>query len=183
MIDSLIKNHLFFSVSVLYSNIFTIQWGWLGEANVSCILCHQGIQLLLVYSWARPAILAEGKGRRGMFSFPLFLHFHSFPLSHLCLSFIFSTISSIFSLSLGGNTKWPTRVDVSLKPDTVNYHTVNFSAKNGPDLCNFLCTTMWILYLKTHQQSGLEKSWIGPPPSSRLPKLPGLSLPSKNVVR
>ena len=35
------------------------------------------IQLILAYSWARPAILVAGKGRRGMFLFLLFLHFHS----------------------------------------------------------------------------------------------------------
>ena len=46
-------------------------------------------QLLLTYSWARPAILAAGKGRGGMFLFLLFLHFHLFhpfspvPLFHL----------------------------------------------------------------------------------------------------
>ena len=43
--------------------------------------------LILVYSWARPATFAAGKGRGGMFL--LFLHFHSFssfspvPLFHL----------------------------------------------------------------------------------------------------
>ena len=32
-----------------------------------CIFHHWGIQLILVCSWARPAILAAGKGRGGMF--------------------------------------------------------------------------------------------------------------------
>ena len=36
---------------------------------------HRGIQLILAYSWSRPAILVAGKGRRGMFLFLLFLHF------------------------------------------------------------------------------------------------------------
>ena len=36
-------------------------WGWFGEAKVLCILRHQGIQLILAYSWARPAILEAGK--------------------------------------------------------------------------------------------------------------------------
>ena len=40
-----------------------IDWGWLGEAKVSCILRYRGVQLKLAYSWARPAVLAEGKGR------------------------------------------------------------------------------------------------------------------------
>ena len=39
--------------------------GWLGSAKVSCILCHWGIQLILAYIWARPAILVVGKGRGG----------------------------------------------------------------------------------------------------------------------
>ena len=60
-----------------------------GGARVSCILCHRGVQLILAYSWARPAILVAGKGRGGMFLFLLFLHFHScssffpVPLFHL----------------------------------------------------------------------------------------------------
>ena len=29
--------------------------GYLGEAKVSCILCHRAIQLILAYSWARLA--------------------------------------------------------------------------------------------------------------------------------
>ena len=64
-----------------------------------------GVQLILAYSWARPAILAAGKGRGGMFLFLLFLHFHSFsslfpvPLFHFLLSLL-----TLFSLSLGDNT-------------------------------------------------------------------------------
>ena len=52
--------------------------GWLGEAKVSCISRHRGVQMIFAYRWARPAIFAEGKGRGGMFLFLLFLHFHSF---------------------------------------------------------------------------------------------------------
>ena len=39
----------------------------LGEAKVSCILRHGSSQLILAYSRARPAVLAAGKGREGMF--------------------------------------------------------------------------------------------------------------------
>ena len=42
-------------------------WGWSGGAKVSCILRHWGVQLILAYSLARPAILIAGKGRGGMF--------------------------------------------------------------------------------------------------------------------
>ena len=72
-------------------------WGWSGGAKVSCTLRHRGIQLILAYSWARPAILVAGKGRRGMFLFLLFLHFHSCSSFFPVLSFISSTISSISS--------------------------------------------------------------------------------------
>ena len=65
---------------------------WSGVANVSSILHHRGVQLILAYSWARPVILVAGKGRGGMFLFLLFLHFHScsslfpIPLSSPLLS-------------------------------------------------------------------------------------------------
>ena len=66
-----------------------------GVAKVSCILHHRGVQLILVYSWARPAVLVADKGRGGMFLFFLFLHFHpcsSFfpvPFFHLLYSFFY----------------------------------------------------------------------------------------------
>ena len=46
---------------------------------MSCSFCHRGAQLILAYSWARPAALAAGKGRGGMLLFLLFLYFLSFP--------------------------------------------------------------------------------------------------------
>ena len=70
-------------------------WGWSGGAKVLCILHHRGVQLILAYSWARPAILVVGKGRGGMFLFLLFLHFHScssffpVPLFHLLYSLFY----------------------------------------------------------------------------------------------
>ena len=104
--------------------------GWSGGAKVSCILCHRGVQLILAYSWARPAILVAGKGREVMFLFLLFLHCHScssffpVPLFHLfCYLFC-----RFFSHSLGDDTKWPTRVDVSLNPNTIN---LLFSGRRG----------------------------------------------------
>ena len=53
------------------------------------------------------------------FYFFCFLTFIHFPLSPLSLSFISLTISSLFSLSLGDDTKWPKRVDMSLNPNTI----------------------------------------------------------------
>ena len=117
----LLRNNLFTqfdkAMATVYFHLQSFWRGWLGEAKVSCILLHWGVQL----SWARPAILAAGKGRGEMFLFLLVLHFHSFssfspvPLLPPLLSLL-----SFFSLSLGDNTKWPTRVDMSLKPNTIN---------------------------------------------------------------
>ena len=74
--------------------------GWSDVAKVLCILRHRGVQLILAYSWARPAILVAGKGRGGMFLFLLFLRFHScssffpVPLSHL-LNYLFYLFSPV----------------------------------------------------------------------------------------
>ena len=92
---------------------------WSGGAKVSCILRHWGVQLILAYSWARPAILVAGKGRGNVFissvsslSF-LFLFLPCPSLSSLLLS-----LPSLFSLSLGDKTKLPTRVEGLLNPIT-----------------------------------------------------------------
>ena len=68
--------------------------GWLGGAEV-CILRHRGVQLILAYSWTRPAIFVAVKGRGGMFLFLLFHSRSSFfplPLFHLLyyLFYLFS---------------------------------------------------------------------------------------------
>ena len=83
-------------LNLCVANLSTTNGGWLGEAKVLYILHHWGGQLILAYSWARPAILAAGKGGGAMFLF-LFLHFTfiRFPLSPLSLSFISSTTISL----------------------------------------------------------------------------------------
>ena len=87
------------------SDFFLFPMGWFGGAKVSCILRHQGVQLILAYSWARPAILVAGKGRGEMFLLLLFHHFHScssfFLVPHLHL---FYYLFYLFSLFLGGTT-------------------------------------------------------------------------------
>ena len=82
-----------------FFSYFSAKGGRLGAAKVSCILCYRGVQLILSYSWARPAILVAGKGRGGMFLLLLFLDFHYGSSS---FSFISSTISSISFLSFSG---------------------------------------------------------------------------------
>ena len=102
----------------------------------SCISRHWGVQLISAYSWARPAILVAGKGRGGMFLFLLFLHFQScssfFP--SLFFSSLLLSLLSLSSLSLGDDTKWPTRVDVSLNPNTINLN----SWQNNSEVSNLI---------------------------------------------
>ena len=96
--------------------------GWSGGEKVSCISRHMGVRLILAYSWARPAILVAGKDTGGnvfissvsSLSF-LFLFLPCPSLSSLLLSLL-----SLFPLSVGDDTKWPTRVEVSLNPNTIN---------------------------------------------------------------
>ena len=126
--NSFVKFHVrwFHSASLVLNawkilSVFNGLWGWSGVAKMLCILHHWGVQLISWYSWARPAILVARKGREGMFLFLLFLHFRSCSLSSLPLSCISCIISSVsFLPALGDNTKCPTKVDVSLNPNTIN---------------------------------------------------------------
>ena len=73
---------------------------WGGRVVRRCRVSYvtRASNLILAYSWTRPAILVAGKGRGGMFLFLLFLHYHScsssfpVPLFHLLyyLFYIFS---------------------------------------------------------------------------------------------
>ena len=110
-----------------------------------CILHHWGVQLILTCSWARPAILAAGKGRGGMFLFLLFFHCHSF--SFLLYPSLSSPLLSLFSLSLGDDTKWPTRVDVSLNPNTINQKNRLPVAFNLMSTHN-LCRPRWLSWMR-----------------------------------
>ena len=86
---------------------FMLSMGWLGVAKVSCTLRHWGVQLILAYSWARPAILVAGKGRGGLFfiSFVTSLSFLLLFLPSPSLSSPLLSLLSLFSLSLGDDTK------------------------------------------------------------------------------
>ena len=71
--------------------------------KVLCILRHGGVQLILAYSWARPAILVAGMGRGGMFlNFFCFFSLIPVPLSSLFIFFISFNISSISFLPFYG---------------------------------------------------------------------------------
>ena len=98
--------------------------------------------ILLAYSWARPAVLVTGKGRRGIL---LFLHFHScssfFPVS--LLSPLLALLS-VFSLSLGDNTKCPTKIDISLNPNTIK--TLYQDCSSHHDLSKNIAAMGWGLF-------------------------------------
>ena len=90
------------------------------------------VLLILAYSWARPAILAAGKGRGECFYFFCFFTFIHFPFSHVPRLHLLYCLLSLFSLSLGDDTTWPTRVDVSLNPNSVKSITCCQVTKHGP---------------------------------------------------
>ena len=92
--------------------------GW-GKSFV--FITSPGCPIDIGLSWARPANLAASKGRGEIFLFLQFLNtfiflFHPCP----CLSPLLLSLLSLFSLSLGNDTKWPTRVDFSLNPKTIS---------------------------------------------------------------
>ena len=96
---------------------------WSGVVRVSCIFFHQGIHLILAYSWVRPAILVAGKGREGMFLFLLFLHFPAFLFLFLpcpSLSSPLLSLLSLFSLLLGDDAKMTHKGWRVVKPKAIN---------------------------------------------------------------
>ena len=80
----------------------------------------QGRPTDIAFSWARPATLQQTWIEEECFYFfftpPPSIHF---PL-HPCPSLSSHLLSPFFPLSPGDDTKWPTKVDVSLNPNTVN---------------------------------------------------------------
>ena len=60
-------------------------------------LTSPGVQLIFAYSWARPAILAEGKGRGGNVFISSVSLLSFIFLSPLSFSFISSTVSYLSS--------------------------------------------------------------------------------------
>ena len=134
--------------------------GWVRQR--CCVFCiTRGVQLILAYSWARPAVLAVGKGREGKFYF--FFFFTFIPVPHSSLTLFFSSLSflflflpcpslsspllsllSLFSLSLGNDTKWPTSVDVSsrklfafLCTETIDHSSKTWTWPISPRMDNF----------------------------------------------
>ena len=89
--------------------------GWLGEAKVSCnwyfLTVGQGLLSL-------QQVKVEGE----CFYFFCFFNFIHFPFSTVPLFHLLYYLPSFFSLSLGDDTKWPTRVDVPLNPNNQINH-------------------------------------------------------------
>ena len=126
LVDNLheMSKPVFWKNKKIISLCHLLKLGWLGEAKVSCILYHQGVQLRLAYSWARPAILAAGKGRGGnVFISSVVFHFCSFctfsPVSlfhllyylfYLSFPFLWETIQAD-----------PQELACCLNPNTINH--------------------------------------------------------------
>ena len=73
-----------------------------GGGRVVCILRQRDVQLILAYSWAKPAILVAVRVEGASFYFFCFFTFISVPLSSLSLSFLSSTISCVSFLPFSG---------------------------------------------------------------------------------
>ena len=127
--------------------------GMIGWGGGVLWLCHCGVQIL-AYSFVRPAAPAAGKGRAGMYYFSCSVTFFiSFLLPYPPLSSPLLSLLSLFSLSLGDDTKWPTMVDVSINPtqsinqSIVDGDIVNVSVRLSPYLLqnfNQICyLTFW----------------------------------------
>ena len=129
-------------------------WGWSGVAKVSCILRHQGVQLILAYSWARPATLVAGKGRGGMFLFLLF----PVPFSPLSFSFIF-TVSSITLLPFSGRPHKMSPKDwCVVNPNTINQTEVNPYSTNHSN--QYIYIYIYIYRLDIYCESSADDSHI-----------------------
>ena len=97
---------------------------------MSCILRHRDVQLILAYSWTRPAILVAAKGRGGRFLFLLFLHFLSFSFSSVPLFHLLYHLLYLFSLFLWETTQnnhkgWRVvkpQLNQSINPSTYIYY-------------------------------------------------------------
>ena len=76
-------------------------------AKVTSIVHQWGVYLILAYSWARPAILIAGKGRGGNVSISSVspLSFLILFLPYPSFSSLLMSLLSLFSLSLGDDTK------------------------------------------------------------------------------
>ena len=66
------------------------------------------------------------------FYFFCFFTFIYFPFSPVPLFHLLYCLLSLFPLSLGDNAKWPTRVDVSLNPNSIKSVTRCAVTKHGP---------------------------------------------------
>ena len=105
------------------------------------IVALPGLFSYLFYSWERPVILVAGKVVGKCFHFFCFCTFIPVPFSSLSLSFISSTVSSIYFLPFSGRRlkNLYKRVDVSLNPNTINLFFVGSCGHKTPQITNWLC--------------------------------------------
>ena len=92
----------------------------LEEAKVLCILYHRDIQLIFASSLAGLLSLQQVRVEGVCFFFPSVSSLSFLFLFLPCPSLSSPLLLFLFSLSMGNDTKWPTRVDVSFNPNTIN---------------------------------------------------------------
>ena len=104
-----------------WGNFKNIFWEARKKAKVNCrrqrLSLSLSLSLSLFVSHKAFYLIVTCCRKLEMFLFLLFLHCHSF--SFLPYPSLLSPLLSLFSLSLEDDTKWPTRVDVSLNPNTI----------------------------------------------------------------
>ena len=147
------------SLSFAFPSIWSVslfpRGGWLRQrCHVSCVTRASNWYWLTVGQGLLPLQQVGVEGE--CFYFFCFFTFIHFPPSPLSLSFIpLLSLLSLFSLSLGDDTKWPTRVDVSLNPNTINKSLFPlilypFFSLNLGDNAKWATRVNMLLNLKTH---------------------------------
>ena len=81
------------------------------------------------------------------FCFFTAIHFHFSPVPSLSCPLLY--LLSLFSLSLGDDTKWPTKADVLLNPSTVNQNRHHWEHSH-----TITCKVIKILYLSVLNYDG-----------------------------
>ena len=133
-----------FSRVLKYTHMFPSAF-WGGWVRQRCRESHVtgASNCNMIYRWARPAVLAAGKGREGFFFISSALSF--IFLSPLFLSSPLLSLLSLFSLSLGDDTNSPTRVYLSLNSNTIK-NPSSFGHLIPAQIHNFLVLLLSILY-------------------------------------
>ena len=96
-----------------------------------------------------------------------FFFFHFLFLSYPCLSSHLLSLLSLFSLSLGDDTKWPTWSDVSLNSNTIKINLPNRSQRygiNDQHRARLVCNSLRWKDISRYRELKIQKCYL---PSER----------------